>query len=442
MYLLERSDADVNMRKRKQTRKSPRRSVKLRTVSLFTGAGGLDLGLEAAGFSISVCVESDANARKTIASNRCGWKLSEPGDIFSIKPRDLLKQGRLRRRQVALLVGGPPCQPFSKSGYWATGKAPGISDPRASTLSALLRVAEAALPRVILLENVRGLLSDDGDDGSGLDLIARGLERINRRNKTSYRLQVLHLNAADFGVPQIRERVFLLASIDGKLVENPKPTHGNAAGLTPYLTAWDAIGHLDRKAWPDHLAPTGKWGRLLRSIPEGKNYLWLTPKGGGKPLFGWRTKYWSFLLKLSKRRPSWTIQANPGPATGPFHWKSRMLSVEELLRLQTFPKGYKITGDRRSAYRQVGNAVPSAVGELLGREIRSQLLGCALPPGALTLIPSRRRACPRACKTSPIPKSYRKMVGPHAAHPGPGLGPRKTKQAQQSSSLQARRAAS
>ena len=129
------------------------------------------------------------------------------------------------------------------------------------------------------------------------------------------------------------------------------------------------------KKWSSKLNPTGKWAGLLKSIPEGKNYLWHTPRGAGEPLFGWRTRYWSFLLKLAKDRPSWTIQAAPGPATGPFHWKSRLLSIEEVARLQTFPIDYEFTGDRRSMLRQIGNAVPCAIGELLGLEIRRQLLG-------------------------------------------------------------------
>ncbi|MGH8069990.1 MAG: DNA cytosine methyltransferase, partial [Candidatus Entotheonellia bacterium] len=130
-----------------------------------------------------------------------------------------------------------------------------------------------------------------------------------------------------------RERVFILASIDGQTLKAPLPTHGEGNGLEPYHTAWDAIGDLDKEDWPLELEVTGKWAALLRSIPEGKNYLWHTPRGGGEPLFGWRTRYWSFLLKLSKRHPSWTIQAEPGPATGPFHWRNRMLSIEELARV-------------------------------------------------------------------------------------------------------------
>ena len=218
------------------------------------------------------------------------------------------------------------------------------------------------------------------------------LRAINQRRGTNYDLQVLHINAASYGVPQIRERLFILASVDGRHIEMPPPTHGD--GLEPFRTAWDALGDLDSDEWDRALDPRGKWAGLLKSIPEGMNYLWHTPRGGGEPLFGWRTRFWSFLLKLSKHKPSWTIQAEPGPATGPFHWRNRILSIEELARLQTFPDEFEFLGDRRSAHRQIGNAVPCAIGELLGLEIRRQLFQERRVRRRLRLIPERRRIAP------------------------------------------------
>jgi DNA (cytosine-5)-methyltransferase 1 len=195
---------------------------------------------------------------------------------------------------------------------------------------------------VLLLENVKGLAYKDKDEG--IKLLRRELAAINRRHGTSYALQEIHLNtAAAYGVSQIRERLLLVAAIDGRSLKLPPPTHGEGDGLERYRTAWDAIGHLDYESWPPELNPAGRWAALLPSIPEGQNYLWHTPRNrqkGGEPLFGWRARYWSFLLKLAKNKPSWTIQAQPGPATGPFHWRSRLLSIEELCRLQTFPAGY------------------------------------------------------------------------------------------------------
>ena len=391
--------------------------------SLFTGAGGLDVGLELAGFEPILCVEMDSDSRETIKINRPNWPLSEREDIHSLRVGDVLKQTSLRPMELPLLVGGPPCQPFSKSGYWANGDGRRLKDPRAKTLNAYLRVVEEVLPQAFLLENVSGLAYAGKDEA--MKLVDKRIAEINKRHRTKYKVHIVHLNAADYGVPQLRARVFLLASIDGADFRMRMPTHRTQKGQQQYRTAWDAIGHLDEHDWPADLNPTGRWAELLPSVPEGANYLWHTPRNsenGGEPLFGWRTRYWSFLLKLAKRLPAWTIQAEPGPATGPFHWRSRLLSTRELAALQTFPAGYLFYGDRRSVQRQIGNAVPSAIGELLGIEIRRQFFG-ERPQRDLTLIPSRRRDCPPAERRRKVPAKYFELRKHYKEHPGPGLGP-------------------
>ena len=391
-------------------------------LSLFSGAGGLDLGLEAAGFRIALCVESDDGARATLARNRRGWRLATPGDIDALSPSEIVRQAGLKRRQLSLLAGGPPCQPFSKSSYWANGgRTRRLKDPRASTLQAYLDVVEEALPQALLLENVKGLAYEGKSEG--LHLLERGVEGINKRWETRYQLQVLSINAAGFGVPQIRERIFVFASIDGRPLTTPTPTHG--PGLIPPATAWDAIGELDDDRWPKELDVTGRWAGLLPSIPEGRNYLWHTPRNtaaGARPLFGWRTRYWSFLLKLAKAQPSWTLQADPGPATGPFHWRNRLLSTQEMARLQTFPQEYEFAGDGRSARRQIGNAVPCAIGEFFGLAIRREILDESTRR-VLRMIPKQRCDCPPPERLRPVPKSYLALARNHAEHPGVGLGP-------------------
>jgi DNA (cytosine-5)-methyltransferase 1 len=172
------------------------------------------------------------------------------------------------------------------------------------------------------------------------------------------------------------------------------------------------------------LRMTGKWAELLPSIPEGQNYLWHTDRGGGAPLFGWRRRYWSFLLKLAKDRPSWTIQAQPGPATGPFHWRNRKLSAQELGRLQTFPDGLIYECSRADVQRLVGNAVPSALAEALAVEIRRQLLGSRRKNSALQLLPPRRSAPPSPEPVTRVPRKYLALAGNHEAHPGTGKGRR------------------
>lgn len=291
-----------------------------------------------------------------------------------------------------------------------------------------MHVIESTLPRAFLLENVEGLAYARKDEG--LQFVLDRIQRINRRTRSSYRPQFEVLSAADFGVPQLRRRFFLVAARDGTRFRFPLPTHRASEGSLPlpgvetlpaHRTAWDAFADLESDARED-LAVRGKWGDLLASIPEGNNYLWHTDRGGGAPLFGWRRRYWSFLLKLAKSRPSWTIQAQPGPAIGPFHWSNRRLSMRELCRLQTFPDDVFIVGDRASVQRQLGNAVPSLLAEALGREIRTQLLGSAPPRGALKLLPPDRSPAPPAERVRPVPKRYWSLLGCHSPHPGTGKG--------------------
>jgi DNA (cytosine-5)-methyltransferase 1 len=123
----------------------------------------------------------------------------------------------------------------------------------------------------------------------GIKLLRREIAAINRRHGTSYLLQVLSLNTADYGVPQVSERVFLVAAINGQQLQLPLPMYGESDRLEPYRTAWDEIGDLDRDTWPSELDLKGRWANLLPSIPEGRNYLWHTPRNaanGGEPLFG------------------------------------------------------------------------------------------------------------------------------------------------------------
>ncbi len=392
-------------------------------ISLFTGAGGLDLGFEAAELDTAVALEMDPVAVETLEKNR-DWPVV-PQDIHEVASREILRRGSLKVGEADVLIGGPPCQPFSKSGYWASGDTRRLDDPRAGTLGAYLRVLRDTLPKTFLLENVPGLAYRSKSEG--LELINRTIRTINRERGTDYRLTFAKLNAADYGVPQTRERVFVVGSRDGKELAFPAPTHGDVngggldpPGLKPYTTAWDAIGELMDDDDPA-LSLRGKWAGLLPSIPEGENYLWHTERGGGLPLFGWRRRYWSFLLKLSKRRPSWTLQAQPGPAIGPFHWKNRRLSARELCRLQTVPDNYRVGGTVAEVQRQIGNAVPSALAEVIARAIRRQLLGDDVGAGS-TLIPKRRRPVPKAERVRPVSPEYRHLAGKHVAHPGTGQG--------------------
>ena len=393
----------------------------LNVISLFSGVGGLDFGFEMAGFRTAVSVEIDRAACSTLKLNR-DWPVMQ-GDINSISSRSILRRAELTAGNVDVLIGGPPCQPFSKAGYWNRGDALRLDDPRASTLSAYLRVLRDVRPRAFLLENVGGLAFRGKDEG--LRLILDGVEQINRETGTSYQVTWAKLNAADYGVPQFRERVFVVASRDGREFKMPATTHGEGPSsddLEPYRTAWDAIGDLE--VFPDDpsLAMGGKWADLLPSIPEGRNYLWHSSAGGGKHLFGRRTRYWSFLLKLAKDRPSWTIQASPGSAIGPFHWNNRKLSAIELCRLQTLPDGILFDCGRTDVQRMLGNAVPSLLAEVLACEIKRQLLDVCGRRRKLRLLPPRRDPTPPAARVSRVPAKFLHLVGHHEDHPGEGRG--------------------
>lgn len=397
--------------------------MKQKIISLFSGAGGLDFGFEAAGFETSVALDLDRQACDLLRANRRWPVICD--DLARVPTKGILETAGLRQGDAAVLIGGPPCQPFSKSGYWVRGDAARLRDPRAETLKGYLRVLEDALPEAFLLENVPGLAYSGKSDG--LEYLRYEIAEINKRQGTEYKMSVACLNAADFGVPQLRQRVFVIGHRSGAEFKFPEITHEDpstgTSRLQPYCTAWDALGDLPELINDPELRLTGKWADLLPSIPEGRNYLWHTDRGEGLPLFGWRRRYWNFLLKLARGLPAWTLQAQPGPATGPFHWANRHLTARELMRLQTFPDDVELDCSRRDAQRLVGNAVPSALAETLAREIQRQFFG-AYVATKITLLPSRRTRSDVEYPTRAVPERYLKLIGTHAPHPGTGKGNR------------------
>lgn len=342
----------------------------LSAISLFSGAGGLDLGVQQAGFAIRAAVEHDSDACRSLRANFRETAVVE-GDIRHVSTKDLLAAAKLKSGDFELLVGGPPCTPFSKSGYWIEAKRQGL-DPEASLLEHYVRVLDEARPRMFLLENVFALAYAN-NNRPWLDFLLEAFDRL------GYAVTQKTVLAADYGVPQRRQRLILIGSLDGAPAM-PDPTHTgpherrvwDAHGRSPHVTTGEKIGDL---AGRDDLAESeevvaGKYGHLLGDIPPGGNYLFYTAKRGHpNPVFGWRKRYWSFLLKLDPDQPAPTIQAQPGPYVGPFHWSNRRLRCLEIKRLQTFPDDFVIWGNRRSFQRQVGNAVPP----LLGRRIAEVL---------------------------------------------------------------------
>ena len=393
-------------------------------ISLFTGAGGLDLGFHAAGLSTAVAVEMDARCCKTLRANESKhpWQVIEQ-PVEEVSSEEILQAGKLKAGKVDVLIGGPPCQPFSKSGFWSRGEAGRLDDPRANTLSEYMRVLCETQPKAFLLENVAGLAFSGKEEG--FQYLLDEVKRINLKTNSNYQVHWKVINAASYGVPQTRERIILIGSRDGADFTFPAPQFFDANSVEAgesFRTAWDAIGDLDCLTAPEETVVSGRWADLLPSIPEGMNYLHHTDRGAGIALFGWRRRYWSFLLKLAKSRPSWTLTAQPGPAIGPFHWKSRRLTRQELARLQTIPDGYAVEGTLTDVQRQLGNAVPSLLGEILGTEIRRQLLGHNIPMSRPRLLCAKRADMPAAEQSGSVPRKFKSLEGIYEAHPGTGLG--------------------
>ena len=343
----------------------------LRAISLFSGAGGLDVGVERAGYRIVVSLDRDRDSCETLRVNFPSTAVLH-GDIRRITTEEVLSAGALVPGEADLLVGGPPCTPFSKSGNWLEYKRAG-RDPEASLLDHYLRVLDEARPRAFLLENVFGLAYRNHN--------AAWFEKLlTTCRQLGYQVSERVVLAADYGVPQRRQRLFITGSLDGEPAL-PEPTHSGPhetrrewdESLLPHVTTGEAIGDLadrDDLAEPEEHV-NGQYGHLLPAIPPGNNYLFYTDKRGHPaPLFEWRSRFWSFLLKLDPAQPSPTIQAQPGPYVGPFHWQNRRLRLPEIKRLQTFPDDYEIVGSRRSAQMQIGNAVPPLLAEQIARAFR------------------------------------------------------------------------
>ncbi len=341
-------------------------------ISLFSGAGGLDLGVEAAGYRVAAAVEHDRDAALTMEKNF--HHLASPvirKDILETPTREILERADLRAGQRPnLLVGGPPCTPFSKSGFWLEWKRAGL-DPDASLLQAYTRVLAEAKPRAFILENVYALTYNNRASRPAYERLLREIY------EAGYSLDTKVLNAADYGVPQVRPRLFIVGVPKGsRLPDLPEPSHTgmwerrlSGSGTTPHVTSGQALAGLTCEPEPGEVIG-GQYAHLLPGIPPGENYLHYTAeRGHPDPEFKWRSRYWSFLLKLDPNRPSPTIQAQPGPNVGPFHWDNRRLRVGEIKRLFTFPDEFELVGTRPSIQAQLGNAVPPLLAERVAAQI-------------------------------------------------------------------------
>ncbi len=327
---------------------------------------GLDLGLERAGLECLAANEIDKWALATIRANRPGLCVFDR-DVRSIRPSDFAGL------EPFAVVGGPPCQSFSTA-----GKRQGLNDPRGNAFLSFLDLAVAMQPQYVVIENVRGLLSApllhrphalrdspltaDESPGGALRLIVSMLE------DAGYGVSFQLYNVANFGVPQVRERLVLIACSGGVVAPHLAPTHAPGEWVS-FRSAVEGLRHGDecaafrngRAAFFERVGEGENWRALpveLQRQALGKAY----ESSGGRV---------GFCRRISWDKPSPTLVTCPTmPATELGHpVEMRPLSVAEYRRLQTFPDDWTVCGPLSAKYRQLGNAVPVLFGEAIGRHL-------------------------------------------------------------------------
>ena len=214
-----------------------------KVISLFSGAGGMDIGFESAGFQIAVAVELDPACCETLRANRPNLPIINK-DITKVSGQEILKVAGLKKGEPALVIGGPPCQSFSLAGLRK-----GLDDDRGRLLFEFVRIVRETLPLGFVLENVKGLTN--WDNGRALDLLIQELKAPIVESDKEYSYTIAKpqvLNAVDFGVPQFRERLIVVGNRIGKPYVYPEPLPG------PQKTVWDAIGTLPEPEGPSEVA--------------------------------------------------------------------------------------------------------------------------------------------------------------------------------------------
>lgn len=367
-----------------EDRKSRIEKKGVKCLSFFSGALGLDLGLEAAGIRPLLACEVDGKCRETITANRP--EIGLIGDIRDYTASQIKKMAGLDTGEdVDLIVGGPPCQAFSTA-----GKRRGFEDERGNVFLRYLDLIEEIRPKFAVIENVRGILSAPLEHVPWKDRAGKPMEKRNmkggalahileRLKAAGYGVTFNLYNSANFGSPEIRERVIFICCRDGSKAPWLVPTHSENGehGLPLWRTLRDAIGDLKEKdqIHADFPEKRLRWYRMLkegqnwRNLPEhlqreaiGKSY----EAAGGKT---------GFLRRLSWGKPSPTLVTFPAmPATDLAHPdKDRPLSIQEYKRIQEFPDDWILCGSLSDQYRQIGNAVPVSLGRAVGKLIMSLL---------------------------------------------------------------------
>lgn len=346
-------------------------------ISFFSGAMGLDLGLEQAGLQVILGQDFEPACLDTMAAN---GRLALGGDIRQIQAQDVMSVAGVVPGEIFLVCGGPPCQPFSTA-----GKRLGINDPRGSLFMDYIRMIDAIRPRFFVMENVKGIMSSKlnlapGEDTHGMTTVLDVI--LHEFGKLGYQTVYGILDAVNYGVPQFRERFVLIGSRDGEDVFLPFPTHFQMHQEPGYRwrTLRDAIGSLTNAGPCEAFSPERM--KYLHLVPEGGNWKSLpetlrpAAMGGAYASGGGKV---GFYRRLSYDQPSPTLVTSPvQKATMMGHpTEDRPLSVLEYAAIQQFPAGWHFAGTLSEQYRQIGNAVPLGLGEAIGKAILAAADGTA-----------------------------------------------------------------
>jgi len=322
---------------------------KIKTISLFSGCGGLDLGFEKEGFDIQWALDHDHCAVETHRKN-FGEKIVN---------KDIVEVDFSKVPDCDVILGGFPCQDFSV--IWTR---PGIHGQRGDLYRHFVRAVSVKQPKIFVAENVKGLLS--ANKGKAIKQIISDFESL------GYRVFPHVYNFADYGVPQFRERLIMIGirnDIDSEFLI-PEPTHGVDKKF-PYVSAGKALKNVEKiKSNSERMNIAEKTKRMLELIPPGGNFQSI-PKSSPLYVKGLISHVYR---RLHKDKPSYTIIASGGGGTWTYHYSEpRPLTNRERARIQTFPDNFEFVGSMAEVRKQIGNAVPPEGVRPIAKEIRKIL---------------------------------------------------------------------
>ena len=335
---------------------------------MFSGAGGLDIGFHDVGFDIIESVEIEEKFCQTLELNSGHGKRFYNSKVNCIDIREYTGN---HLGNIDFIIGGPPCQTFSAAGRRANGVL-GTTDARGVLFREYVRLLQELSPVGFLFENVYGIIGAQGGEA--------WKEILESFSDVGYKLYYRIVDAADYGVPQHRERLIIVGLKDGEF-KFPRPTHGpDSLDNEQFYNAETAIAGVALSEEESKSGIGGRYGALLDDIPPGLNYSFYTEKmGHPNPVFAWRSKFSDFLYKADPNTPVRTIKASGGAYTGPFHWNNRSFAYPEYKRLQTFPDDYEISGTKQIAVKQIGNSVPPQLARMMALAIRQQVFNTKFP---------------------------------------------------------------